>query len=154
MTTTVKHPDRLAEQINNILSNPESWDQETWHSACGTKHCIAGHGQIASGRPMDNVTCRDDAKRWYGLTDGDAEWLFYGDRTLPEMHGFASAALADKPYFNTYGYDRSGCDRYGYDRNGHNRDRNGYNRDGYNRRGYDRNGDSLPLLKIAAGDMQ
>ena len=47
MTTTVKHPDRLAEQINLILTNPDSWDQKTWHSLCGTKHCIAGHGQIA-----------------------------------------------------------------------------------------------------------
>jgi len=165
MTTTVKHPDRLAEQVNRILANPESWDQETCHSPCGTQHCIAGHGQIASGRPMDNDTCRVDAKWWYGLTDEDADWLFCPDRTLTDLHGFTMAALAGETYFdadgfsrdgynchgvdslgyNRHGYNRHGFDLYGYDRDGYGRDcydrygfnRYGYHRDGFNRHGFD-----------------
>ena len=118
MSTTVKHPDRLAKQVNHILANPDSWDQGKWHSACGTKHCIAGHGQIASGRPMDNPTCTDDAREWYGLTCDDADWLFDRDRTLPELHGFASSALAGEPYFDSGGYNRDGFNRHGFDRGG------------------------------------
>ena len=126
MTTKVKHPDRLAEQINIILTNPKSWDQETWHSPRCTVHCIAGHGQIASGRPMNKATCEADAKGWYGLTDEDADWLFSADRTLTELYEFARVALAGQPFFDSEDFDR----------------------DGFDRDGYDRNGDSLPLLKI------
>ena len=132
MTTKVKHPDRLAEQINNILSNPKSWAQETYHSPCGTKHCIAGHGQIASGKPMRGITCEADAKEWYGITSLDAMWLFGAGRTLPELHGFAVAALAGDPYFDVNGYTRDG-----------------FTRDGFNR-DYNRDVDSLPQLNIAA----
>ena len=123
MTTTVKHPDRLAEQINLILTNPDSWDRELYHSACGTKHCIAGHGQIASGKPMSIPTCKADAQAWYGLTSEDAGWLFYPLRTLTELYEFAKAAIAGEPYFDSGGF-------------GH----NGFNRDV----------DSLPQLNIAA----
>ena len=165
MTTTVKHPDRLAKQVNRILSNPDSWDQGEWNSLCVTKHCIAGHGQIASGRPMDDDACTDDAQEWYGLTSEDADWLFDHDRTLPELHGFASAALAGEPHFDSDGYDRDGFGRNGFDRGGFKRDvfdrygynRSGFDRDGFdrgglNRDGYDRHGDSLPLLNITAGE--
>jgi len=172
MTTTVKHPDRLAEQVNNILTNRGSWNQKTCHSPCGTKHCIAGHGQIASGRPLDDDACADDAQAWYGLTDDDAEWLFLPHRTLTELYEFARLALAGEAYFDADGFDRSGFDRNGFDRGGFRRDvfdryrfdrygyaRDGYDRDGFdrggfNRDGYDRHGDSMPILKIAAGDTQ
>ena len=121
MTTTVKHPDRLAEQVNRILRNPDSWCQRVYHTACGTKHSIAGHGQIAAGKPMNVNTCRDDAREWYGLTDGDADWLFSSYRTLTDLHEFAMVALAGEPYFGDDGFDRDG---------------------------YGRNGDRLPLLTI------
>ena len=136
MATSVGHPDRLAEQVNRILANPDSWNQERYHSDCGTQHCIAGHGQIAAGKPMDDDACADDAQEWYGLTSEDTYWLFRHDCTLPEMYGFASAALAGKAYFDADGYARDGFDRSGFDRNGFNRD--GFNRDGYARDGYDR----------------
>ena len=172
MTTKVKHPDRLAEQVNNIITNPKSWWQGVWHSDCGTKHCIAGHGQIAAGRPVDNDTCKVDAREWYGLTDvNDSDWLFHCDRTLTELYEFARLALVGEAYFDADGLDYDGLDCDGYDCDGFNRDgynskgynskgynsrglnRNGfdcsgYNRSGYNRRGLDRNGDSLPLLNI------
>jgi len=166
MTTTVKHPDRLAEQINNILANPDSWRQAAYHADCGTKHCIAGHGQIASGKSMNVNTCRADAREWYGLTGNDSDWLFHCDRTMPELHGFAVAALAGEPHFGADGYDRYGynrdgfardgydCEDYdfdGYHRNGYDCDgyaRDGYDRHGYNRKGFNRDGGRLPLLTI------
>jgi len=126
MNTTVKHPDRLAKQVNHILANPYSWYQRSWHSSCGTAHCIAGHGQIASGRPMIDVTCRADAQGWYGLTDEDADWLFSADRTLTELYDFARLALVGEAYFDT----------------------GSYGRDGFDRDGYGRDGDRLPLLTI------
>jgi len=148
MTTTVGHPDRLAEQINIILAQPESWDQGSWHSECGTKHCIAGHGQIASGSPMDNETCETDAQAWYGLNDDDAEWLFQRDRTLTELYEFARLALAGEAYFdadgcNSKGFDRDGYDRYGFRSDGYDSygfDRSGFDRSGFDRSGFDRSG--------------
>ena len=167
MSTTVRHPDRLAEQVNRILSNPDSWNQEIYHSDCGTKHCIAGHGQIAAGKPMSINTCRDDAREWYGLTGEDSEWLFRHDRTLTELYEFARLALAGEAYFDADGYDCNGFDRNGYCSDGYHRDgydrdgfdrygynRKGCNRYGYHRKGYGRDGGSLPILKIAAGDTQ
>ena len=199
-STKVKHPDRLAEQVNRILTNPESWCQAEYHTACRTKHCIAGHGQIAAGKPMRGNTCKADAREWYGLTGKDAMWLFRQDCTLTELYEFARLALAGETYFgddgfdrNGYdckgygsdGYHRSGLDRHGFDRygfdcegycsDGYHRDgyaRDGYHRDGYSRSGFnrsgldrrgfdrsgldrnglDRDGDSMPLLKITAGE--
>jgi uncharacterized protein YjbI with pentapeptide repeats len=28
--------------VAQVEAHPETWDQGTWHSTCGTKHCIAG----------------------------------------------------------------------------------------------------------------
>ena len=152
MTTKVKHPDRLAEQVNNIITNPKSWWQGVWHSDCGTKHCIAGHGQIAAGRPVDNDTCKVDAREWYGLTDvNDSDWLFHCDRTLTELYEFARLALAGEAYFDADGFKSDGYHRDGFHRDGFDRfgfDCDGYARNGRNRKGYNRNGDSLPLLNI------
>ena len=39
-------PQRILDQV---MSNPESWDQTQWHNACGTKHCIAGWACQLSG---------------------------------------------------------------------------------------------------------
>ena len=39
-------PARIVEQIT---SDPESHDQSYWHSACGTRHCIAGFATHLSG---------------------------------------------------------------------------------------------------------
>jgi len=148
LPTTVRHPDRLGEQVNRILANRGSWDQKTCHSACGTKHSIAGHGQIAAGKPMDDDTCRADAREWYGLTDDCATWLFNCYRTLIDLYEFATVALAGEPYFGDDGFDRNGfnCKGYGsdgYHRSGYDRqgfDRYGFDRQGFNRYGFDRDG--------------
>jgi uncharacterized protein YjbI with pentapeptide repeats len=39
-------PARIVAQIE---ANPETWQQDTWHSACGTRHCIAGFATHLSG---------------------------------------------------------------------------------------------------------
>ncbi len=39
-------PARIVEQIT---SEPDSHDQSTWHSDCGTRHCIAGFATHLSG---------------------------------------------------------------------------------------------------------
>lgn len=35
--------------LDSIKDDPCSWDQEHWHSRCGTKHCIAGFATYLSG---------------------------------------------------------------------------------------------------------
>lgn len=39
-------PARILEQI---VAHPETHDQYTWHSSCGTKHCVAGWATALSG---------------------------------------------------------------------------------------------------------
>lgn len=39
-------PQRILDQIT---TDPESWDQTQWHNPCGTKHCIAGWACKLSG---------------------------------------------------------------------------------------------------------
>ena len=115
---------RLAKIVNRILENPECWHQEDWH--CGTAHCVMGHAQIDSRKRPLTHTAFKDGRAWLGLSDDDAEWISTPNRTLPEIHAFASAAMAGTTLFNRDGYDRDGYKRDGYDRDG-------YNRGGYNR---------------------
>jgi hypothetical protein len=35
-------PARAAAVLAQITEHPETWQQDTWHSACGTRHCVAG----------------------------------------------------------------------------------------------------------------
>jgi hypothetical protein len=39
-------PGRIVTQIE---AHPETHDQGTWHSSCGTKHCVAGFATHLSG---------------------------------------------------------------------------------------------------------
>ena len=133
----------LVETVNQICQHPETHDQLTWHSQCGTKHCVAGWGQIKSGKPLNSTTAKKDAQEAFGLNDTDASWLFADIRTKSEIHGFVESLIKGKEYFDrsgrdSNGYDRNGRDRNGYDRDG--RDRNGYDRYGYDRNGYDSDG--------------
>ena len=52
----------LCKVVNKILEHPETWYQGQWHSACGTKHCIAGHTQIEIGKLVNSGTASRDAK--------------------------------------------------------------------------------------------
>ncbi len=42
-------PTLPARIVAQIAAHPETHDQTTWHSACGTKHCIAGLATHLSG---------------------------------------------------------------------------------------------------------
>ena len=81
----------LCVAVNQILIYPETWDQTAWHSQCGAKHCIAGHGQILAGKPSNSVDCFADAQDAFGLDFHDAVWLFAPERTLREIYSFAQA---------------------------------------------------------------
>ena len=112
----------LKTAVNQILLHPETWNQEEFHSPCGTKHCIAGWSQILSGQAPRAETVVEDARSALEISGRDAEYLFNSSRTLVEIYSFAT------------GYDLAGFNR------------GGYNRDGYDRDGYDRDGNKLEKL--------
>ena len=151
MKTTLTGEKLAKAAVNQILSHPETWDQSTWHSECGTKHCFAGWCQILAGKPKDSEKAKQDAKEALGLTEFEAGHFFRATCSLSELHALAANFNRDgydRDGYDRAGYDRDGYDRAGYDRDGYDRagydrdgyDRAGYNRDGYNRDGYDRDG--------------
>lgn len=82
--------------VNQILLHPETWDQSSWHSDCGTKHCFGGWCQILAGKKADNDTAEEDAAKALGLdfeNEDDSEIMdrvFYGGATLDQLYGFAA----------------------------------------------------------------
>jgi hypothetical protein len=98
--------------IDLVKSNPACWDQAHWH--CGTTHCFAGHGQIMSGRPANTETVRKDARIFYDLNKGDADWAFNPNRTLEDIE-----QLVVSNGYDCDGYNRDGYNRYGYDCDGY-----------------------------------
>jgi len=50
-----------------------------WHQekSCGTTHCIAGWAQVLSGRKQDYDGAYADGQEVLGLTEEQAERLFY-----------------------------------------------------------------------------
>ena len=75
--------ERLAKVMNQILENPETWDQTKWH--CGSSHCFAGWAQVMSGKEEDDATAGKDAQEWLGIDDDSALYLFDGGRDLIEL---------------------------------------------------------------------
>jgi hypothetical protein len=139
---TITYPrgsELLRQAVNKIIADPESWNQGQWH--CGTQHCIGGHCQILGGRSADPQTTKAQAQEMLGLGDADANYLFYGQRTLGEIYKFAQGLLLR----DRDGFDRDGRDRDGFDRDG--RDRDGFDRDGRDRDGRDRDGKPLTPLE-------
>src|SRR5579875_3956099 len=79
-----------------IKAHPETWAQDNWASRtpCGTAYCFAGHvavragyhlvGQVAHHPPpgVYDEPARRVAKRILGLTDEEANRLFYCYNTL------------------------------------------------------------------------
>ena len=141
---------RNQDNINRVLSiieaHPETWEQETWHTACGTAHCFAGHGQLLAGLSVSKHTTRHDARVFFGFNYHEAVYYFASRRTWPEL------LTARLPWASNDGYGSDGFhfltqrDRAGYDRKGFNsennsaRDPEGYNLLGYDTLGFDRRG--------------
>jgi hypothetical protein len=40
---------RAAAVLSQITEHPETWQQDAWHSACGTRHCVAGWAVTLDG---------------------------------------------------------------------------------------------------------
>lgn len=98
----------LVKVVNHIIAHPETWDQSAWH--CRTTHCVAGHGQIMAGKPPNSDTAMRDAREAFGLCEGDANYLFSGMRTLPQIYMFTKSKLGpfDRASFDRAGFDRAG----------------------------------------------
>lgn len=79
-----------------IEANPEHWDQRHWH--CGTSHCFAGVAELVK----HNLQMSDHehtirvasrwrlptfliARRFLGITEAEACWLFSAARTLDDF---------------------------------------------------------------------
>jgi hypothetical protein len=76
-------PQRILDQIE---AHPESWNQETWHSTCGTKHCIAGHATNLSG-PLGKYLDKS-----LGVATAATLLLWRPDCEMPSFSGNASEA--------------------------------------------------------------
>lgn len=93
---------------DHIVAHPEEHYQEAWalKGTCGTQFCFAGHA-VAIGRPDAEVAwkqvgdyaaasvviegdmayeIRDIAKETLGLTDMEADALFYSGNTVEHIH--------------------------------------------------------------------
>jgi len=82
--------ENLKAVIDHIKAHPETWDQQTYH--CGSTHCLAGHAQIMSGMPENNNCAHRDAREWLGLSDDEADRLFNGNNTIPDLEEFIANA--------------------------------------------------------------
>lgn len=110
----------LAEVMNHILENPETWDQSQWH--CGSSHCFAGWAQIFSGEEEDSNTAPYDAQKWLEINDDDSDWLFGAQRQLRELHAFVDGVVNHDSEFDLDGFDQHGFSRSGYDIKGYDRE--------------------------------
>lgn len=77
--------DRLLEIVGRIYQNPSCWDQDVYHSWCGTRHCIAGHAQIDSGNVPNVTFTYVDAKAYLDLSLEQANFLCYSEFTIDEL---------------------------------------------------------------------
>lgn len=121
MTTTATRRVNLTllrDALDRIEAEPQHWNQHAWaaRTTCGTTYCLAGWTCVLAGHHIDwdNAIYADDAEdapmeaitltngwlisaaaqRLLGLTDAEADRLFDGHNTLPELHRMA-AQLAE-----------------------------------------------------------
>lgn len=84
---------RLKAIILEIETNPQHWDQSTWH--CGTQHCLAGLSQLAmmnlpsatDSEELSEMYCsvEIDAMLYLELNQSQADYLFSTHRTLADF---------------------------------------------------------------------
>lgn len=89
--------ERLVTILEHIKARPWTYDQTTYHSECGSKHCIAGFAELAFDRTTPNlrVTPPGDinhifskAKYYLKLTVRQATYLFHCSRTMEQIEAF------------------------------------------------------------------
>lgn len=81
-----------------IWADLRGWDQQYYHMskvgvdidaafcglhACGTTHCVAGWCQVLAAMPGSPY---DIARDWLELTERQAEYLFFHNRTLDDLN--------------------------------------------------------------------
>jgi hypothetical protein len=117
---------RLKPILCYLRSSLETRDQTFWHRDYGYSHCLAGHCQLAAGKPADRRLARSDAAAYLGLTNEEAAWLFAAERTLSQLDWAAHTGqcrIYEEIYaidgFDADGFDRLGRDRLGRDRDDH-----------------------------------
>jgi len=71
--------------VAQIEEHPETWDQGTWHSPCGTKHCIAGWAvQLTpQGRYIE---------KQFGTSNAAMLLLWREGAEMPSFEGHATTA--------------------------------------------------------------
>lgn len=77
--------DRYQQVLDQILNHPETWNQKSWHTECGTQHCIAGWAQILGGYDIKEGSPSADAKEWLEASEMVAIYLFKGCRRLEDF---------------------------------------------------------------------
>lgn len=106
----------IRKTMNQILQNPEAWDQKTWH--CGTSHCFAGWATILSGWVPNNrsevikrgtdelMNTSDAAQEELGIGWALAGWMFAGVRDMEGLYTCCQRLLNDE-------IDENGLNKYG-----------------------------------------
>ena len=79
--------DNFKKVLDQIEQHPETWDQDIWHSPCGTQHCFAGWAEILAGheQSLDHFTVQKHAIDYLAIHLDEADWLFDADRTLADF---------------------------------------------------------------------
>ena len=71
--------------LDKIKAEPHLWDQDHWHSFCGTRHCFAGWAQVMSGNLPSEKYARQDAQAFFEMDDNVASYAFWSRTTLEEL---------------------------------------------------------------------
>ena len=71
-----------------IEAEPSSFDMSTWHSACGTTHCRAGHAVLAAGKVGSQL------EEKFSTAFAAALLYLRAGKEVPDFHGTNEAALA------------------------------------------------------------
>ncbi len=102
----------LKETMQVILANPELHNNSTWISPCDSTMCYAGHAAMLAGAEFDFERYEANGQEWLvdetgkariwcssgssisissyaqeklGLSDTEANYLFYANRTVDEL---------------------------------------------------------------------
>lgn len=99
----------MRDVMNDILANPEHWNQSVWH--CGTTHCFAGFVELraAGVKPdcdwlkFDTDRTGDAAVEALGINWVFASLLFHSDSSLKDLQCAVDAYCGDVDWFDESG---------------------------------------------------
>ena len=109
---TLEQQIELLDKIREkILENPDHFNMHSWHSSCGTSHCIAGWAQVLTTQETESSEAEDVgrtllpdfAKFFYGNTGFLKKW--FEARAYALKHG--EVAKAENVWVD------AGCNFYG-----------------------------------------